>query len=324
MKSKSSIALFIFALCILIAIPIIYYFPQLSKLSSQPEKGLEVFLEISGIAAFSLKFILINLAIFFSAAMVDLFVLGWENSSIKRLFFIRNKSARGDLWCWLLSVFCLYDFFALFFSFGLFYVLSSIIYQADSIKILELIPTAALQFTVLVLLGDLKHYLWHRFMHFMPFWDLHKYHHSAEELNLITTARGHFLEKGFLLIFDSLLFVLLGAPIEFYMAYIILKEFYAQILHSNLNWSLGWVGRHILISPRAHRIHHSNSREYFDKNFGTLFIFWDKLFGTYKDTTEKITIGVENNQYNKKGFWWDMVEGVRAFGISCRRVFLKE
>jgi len=307
-----------------LAIPIIYYFPQLRKLSTQPEKGLEVFLQISGIAAFSLKFILINLAIFFSAAVVDFIVLGWDNSSIKRLFFNRTKSASGDLWCWVLSVFSLYDFFALLFSFGLFYVLSSSINQAGGLKLLELIPTVGLQFTVLVLLGDLKHYFWHRFMHFMPFWELHKYHHSAEELNLITTARGHFIEKGFLLIFDSVLFVLLGAPIEFYIAYIILKEFYAQILHSNLNWSLGWVGRYILISPRAHRIHHSNALEYFDKNFGTLFIFWDKLFGTYKDTTEKITIGVENNQYNKKGFWPDMVEGTRAFVFAFSRSFIKK
>jgi len=316
MTTKKKVAI-ILTLCILIAIPVIYYFPQLKKISSQPEKGLEVLLSISGIAAFSFKLILINLAIFFSAAMVDLFALGWERSALRRLFFIRNRSARGDLWCWVLSVLSLYDFFALAFSFGLFYVLSSVIYQAQGFSLLDMIPYAAIQFLVLILLGDLKHYLWHRFMHFRPFWELHKYHHSAEELNLITTARGHFIEKGFLLIFDSLLFILLGAPIEFYMAYIILKEFYAQILHSNLNWSLGWVGKYILISPRAHRIHHSNDREFFDKNFGTLFIFWDKLFGTYKDTDAQITIGVENNQYNKKGFWWDMGEGTRAFFVAC-------
>ena len=111
MTTKSHRIFLFITVCILLAIPIIYYFPQLRKLSTQPEKGLEVFLQISGIAAFSLKFILINLAIFFSAAVVDFIVLGWDNSSIKRLFFNRTKSASCDLWGWVLSVFSMYDFF---------------------------------------------------------------------------------------------------------------------------------------------------------------------------------------------------------------------
>ena len=39
------------------------------------------------------------------------------------------------------------------------------------------------------------------------------------------------------------------------------------------------------LSPSLHLIHHSNNPKHFDKNFGFVFVFWDKLFGTYLDET---------------------------------------
>lgn len=305
------------------AIPFVYYYPRLVNLIHDPLKLVKLFLTASNISSFSFNFILTSVAVFLSAAILDLCVLGWDKSALKRLFFIRSKTARGDLWCWLLSIFSLYDFFALLFSFGFFYVISSIIVKVGGFNPIQLIPIPFIQFLVIFCVSDLKHYLWHRFMHTMPFWELHKYHHSATEFNLITTSRGHFIEKGFLTIFDSILFSLLGAPVEYFVAFLIIKEFYDQLLHSELNWSLGWVGKHVFISPKAHRIHHSDHKEFYDKNFGTMFIFWDKLFGTYINTDSKITIGVENNQYNKNGFWWDMIEGARAFVNSTKEIIKK-
>ncbi len=273
----------------------------------------DLFLTASNLKNLTITFFVTNLAIFATSATIDLVAMGWDNSALKRLFLIRNASARGDLWCWILTVFSMFDMFALLFSFGFFYVLSSVIVKAGGFTPIQLIPNHLLQFAVVFCLGDIKHYFWHRFMHTRVFWELHKYHHSATEFNLITNSRGHFLEKGVLMMFDSILFSLVGAPIEYFAAFLIIKEFYDQLLHSNLNWNWGWVGRYILISPRAHRLHHSNNPEFYDKNFGTTFIFWDKLFGTYARTDKPITIGVENTSFNKKGFWYDMMEGTRAF-----------
>jgi sterol desaturase/sphingolipid hydroxylase (fatty acid hydroxylase superfamily) len=164
---------------------------------------------------------------------------------------------------------------------------------------------------LMLVLVDLKHYAWHRFMHLAPFWELHKYHHSATEFNLITTSRGHFLEKGILVIFDSILFSLLGAAQEQFIFFLVFQEFYDQLLHSNLGTTYGWLGRYILVSPMAHRLHHSQHKIHYNKNFGNLFVLWDKLFGTYEHNSNQIDIGVKNNPYNKRGFWWDMVEGSR-------------
>ncbi len=313
MKKKRTYFLIIILVLVLVAIPLIYYYPRLTRLMNEPKKIADLFLTASRISSFSVNFLLINIGIFSSAAIIDLVVLGWNKCALKRLFFIRNPTSRGDLWCWVLSLFSLYDFFTLLFSFGLFYVLSSVIVKAGGFSLIQLIPIPFLQFLTIVVLGDLKHYLWHRLMHLMPFWELHKYHHSATEFNLITNSRSHFIEKGILTIFDSILFSLLGAPVEYFILYTILKEFYDQLLHSDINWSLGWFGKYIFISPRAHKIHHANHADFHDKNFGTMLIFWDKLFGTYLSSDAKITIGVENNQYNKNGFWRDMLEGCGSF-----------
>ena len=92
-----------------------------------------------------------------------------------------------------------------------------------------------------------------------------------------------------------------------------LREFYATLSHSGLNWNLGWIGKYILISPAAHRIHHSKADEHFNKNFGSFFIWWDLMFGTYHYTKESIEIGVENSKFNGSNFWKDMIMGISLF-----------
>jgi sterol desaturase/sphingolipid hydroxylase (fatty acid hydroxylase superfamily) len=39
---------------------------------------------------------------------------------------------------------------------------------------------------------------------------------------------------------------------------------------------------YILVTPSHHRVHHASNEEYLDKNYGDVFIIWDKLFGTFK------------------------------------------
>ena len=38
----------------------------------------------------------------------------------------------------------------------------------------------------------------------------------------------------------------------------------------------------IIVTPSHHRVHHAINPEYIDKNYGQIFIFWDKLFGTFQ------------------------------------------
>lgn len=39
----------------------------------------------------------------------------------------------------------------------------------------------------------------------------------------------------------------------------------------------------LLVTPSNHRVHHARNPEYLDRNYGGVFIVWDRLFRTFKD-----------------------------------------
>jgi sterol desaturase/sphingolipid hydroxylase (fatty acid hydroxylase superfamily) len=83
--------------------------------------------------------------------------------------------------------------------------------------------------------------------------------------------------------------------------------------HSQLDWNFGFVGRWILVSPAAHRLHHSGDPKHFGKNFGNSFIFWDRLFGTYHPPEAVTRFGLPDNPYNQHNFVYDIALGYKRF-----------
>lgn len=310
---------------LLLSICITYYFEKLVLIFNDTDLLVEKILITAKITEFSIFALVINVSIILFIGLIEVYYKGWLNSSFYRIFFNRSKTTYGDLWCWILNVFKLYDLFVLIFSFGFFYVFASILfYNFGEHNFIDKISSVPLQLIILFIAYDFKHFLWHWFMHKNPFWEFHKYHHSAEEFNLITSTRSHFMEKGFLTIFDAFLFLLFGIPAEYYVIMASIREFYAVLSHSELNWQLGWIGKYILISPACHRIHHSKSSKHFDKNYGSFFIWWDIIFGTYLKNDEKITIGLDNSNFNKSNFWKDMINGISSFFESTTLIFTKK
>jgi hypothetical protein len=47
-------------------------------------------------------------------------------------------------------------------------------------------------------------------------------------------------------------------------------------------------------------VHHSSNKKYLDKNFGSTFIIWDRLFGTFQEEKEQTLYGITTplNTYN--------------------------
>ena len=311
-------------LCFLFLVAFGYYYrAELVIIFEKPEEFFQKIMRAGKLEAITFSIIIANLIIFGTGLLIEILAMEWKQTTLYRFIYKPSKSLFNDLICWILSILNLFDIFVLFLSFGFFYLIASIITKGLDLGQTALIENQAVLFAVLIIIGDIKHFLWHRFMHLEPFWRLHMFHHSATEFNLITTVRGHFLEKGILTIFDAFIFVLFKADVIYYVYYLYLREFYQMILHSDLNWSLGWVGKWILVSPKAHKIHHSTNEEHFDKNFGTMFIWWDKLFGTYHYTNDKITIGLENNPYNKKGFIKDVWYGMTDFFQTALKIKAK-
>ncbi len=48
----------------------------------------------------------------------------------------------------------------------------------------------------------------------------------------------------------------------------------------------------LFVTPAAHRVHHGSNPEYIDKNFGAVFIVWDRLFGTFEKEAAEVVYGI--------------------------------
>jgi sterol desaturase/sphingolipid hydroxylase (fatty acid hydroxylase superfamily) len=179
------------------------------------------------------------------------------------------------------------------FSFGsLFWVVNQI-HRFLHVDILTYVHSYVIQFAVVCLINTFIGYWAHRFMHLPWMWEIHKVHHAAEEMNLVTTFRNHPVEQLLMSILNAFPVALLGAPKPVIFVYTGMTMIYGSLAHSEINlksrlWDIIW------ITPAAHRIHHSDRLEHFDHNFGILTI-WDFLFGTYHaPVSEKLKYGVED------------------------------
>ncbi|MBK8818163.1 MAG: sterol desaturase family protein [Saprospiraceae bacterium] len=142
---------------------------------------------------------------------------------------------------------------------------------------------------ILAFIGiDFAGYWSHRFSHEINiFWNRHIIHHSSEEFNLSCALRQSVSEIFAVFTILFLPLALLGIPKEI-IGIIAPLHLFAQFwYHTRLIGKMGWL-EHIIVTPSHHRVHHAINPEYMDKNYGQLFIFWDKWFGTFQEEKENI------------------------------------
>ena len=48
-------------------------------------------------------------------------------------------------------------------------------------------------------------------------------------------------------------------------------------------------------TPSHHRVHHGSNPQYLDRNYGGVFIVWDRLFGTFEPEVEPVRYGLVHN-----------------------------
>ncbi len=129
---------------------------------------------------------------------------------------------------------------------------------------------------------DFAGYWVHRWSHHINlFWNLHIIHHSSEDFNLACALRQSI--TTFINPFTFLLIpaAFLGVPNEVIATVGPLHLFAQFWYHTQHINKMGFLEK-IIITPSHHRVHHAINKEYLDKNLGQIFIFWDKLFGTYQ------------------------------------------
>jgi sterol desaturase/sphingolipid hydroxylase (fatty acid hydroxylase superfamily) len=145
------------------------------------------------------------------------------------------------------------------------------------------VQSSWLLYVIAFLALDFSGYWVHRLAHSVNFfWNNHIVHHSSEEFNLACALRQsisvYFRIYAFLLIPAAIFgvpqqVIAVVAPLHLF------AQFWYHTRHIN---KMGWL-EYIIVTPAHHRVHHAINKEYLDKNFGQIFIFWDRMFGTFQE-----------------------------------------
>ncbi len=142
----------------------------------------------------------------------------------------------------------------------------------------------ALRFLIGFAAVDLSHYTSHYIYHRVPFlWRIHRVHHTDPEFDITTGFRFHPFEAVLTQSCNFALIALLGPPPLAVLAAEAVTLFQDIFEHANVEVParLDRILRLFLVSPNMHRIHHSVLIGEQNRNFGTIFPWWDRLFRTY-------------------------------------------
>lgn len=143
-----------------------------------------------------------------------------------------------------------------------------------------------------IIAADFVYYWDHRAGHGNRlYWAIsHSVHHSSPTFDQTTGLRVSFVD-GFVSPVFYLPLVLLGLDPGLVIASLLVVVGYQQWLHTEA------IGRLPLLdpwlnTPSNHRVHHGVQVAYLDRNFGGIFIVWDRLFGTYVREDEPVRYGL--------------------------------
>ena len=136
---------------------------------------------------------------------------------------------------------------------------------------------------VTILCIDLWDYARHWALHrWGPLWRLHRVHHSATHIDVSVAFRFHPFEALLGTAGHVAIVLLLGGPAEAIVVQFALAVVSNYWTHGNFatpqpieRWS-----SYLLVTPGLHRIHHDVAPGHMGANFGVLFSFWDRMFGT--------------------------------------------
>ena len=175
----------------------------------------------------------------------------------------------------------------------------------------EVPPTFSICLTVILL--DWVIYYQHRAFHAIPLlWKMHRMHHTDMEVDVTTGARFHTFEIIVSLIIKSVAILALGAPVAGVLLFELILNATTLFNHSNIRIPafLEKSLRLLSVTPDMHRIHHSVIPAETNSNFGFIFSFWDRFFGTYRpqpqEEQEKMKLGLEFLRDVKYSAFWEL------------------
>ena len=149
----------------------------------------------------------------------------------------------------------------------------------------------------IMILDFMSQYVVHFMLHKIPvMWRFHTVHHSDRHVDVTSGTRHHPIDFIFRETFALLGIIIAGLPLAYYLIYRILTVLLTYFSHADIQLPL-WLDKaisYVFISPNTHKFHHHHVMPWTDTNFGNIFSFWDRIFGTfiYEDTND-IIYGVD-------------------------------
>ena len=145
------------------------------------------------------------------------------------------------------------------------------------------IETTWLTYVIVFIVLDFAGYAVHALDHKVNFfWNSHLVHHSSEEFNLACALRQSisvFVRMFVILLLPAAVLGIDGKVIAVVAPLHLFAQFWYHTQHIN---KMGFLEK-IIVTPSHHRVHHALNKEYIDKNYGQIFIIWDKFFGTFQE-----------------------------------------
>jgi alkylglycerol monooxygenase len=164
---------------------------------------------------------------------------------------------------------------------------------------------------------DFSYYWWHRASHRVnALWAAHVVHHQSEALNLAVALRQSVLTPVTALPF-ALPLAIVGIPPLVWGACGAISLLYQFWIHTALVRTLGPLET-VLNSPSHHRVHHARNPQYLDRNYGAIFIVWDRLFGTYQPERAPPEYGITRPLRSFNALW-AQVQPLAALWALARR-----
>ena len=172
----------------------------------------------------------------------------------------------------------------------------------EQLALFQMEPSWWMWLTAFVLY-DFCYYWNHRMGHEMNIlWAAHVVHHSSEEYNLTTALRqsgSSFFSWIFylpmaILGFDPIVLITVGS----------LNLIYQFWVHTRHIPKLGWY-ESVFVTPSNHRVHHAQNQIYIDRNYGGVFIIWDRIFGSFQEEldSEKPIYGIRKALKSWNPLW---------------------
>ncbi len=138
---------------------------------------------------------------------------------------------------------------------------------------------------------DFWRYWAHRIAHENRFWwATHVTHHSSPKYNLSVSFRLGWTQYIKIIFFLPVIATGFD-PIMFFVCHQI-EVLYQFWIHTEYIKKLPRPIEYIFTTPSHHRVHHATNDRYIDKNYGSTFIIWDRMFGTFQPEVETPVYGI--------------------------------